>query len=1114
MMDRTVPSTIGKRYVLHERLGAGGMGVVYRATDRLTGSIVALKRVTTPAEQLTFASHSGDGDLSLALAQEFRTLASLRHPHIIRVLDYGFDQQRCPFFTMDLLKGAQTLVEAGQGQDRARQVDLLVQALQALIYLHRRNVLHRDLKPANVLVVDGRVKVLDFGVSVVTSATMEYLSRTTVGTFGYIAPELFAGEPFSRSSDLYALGVMAYEVFAGHHPYDTRNVAVLLHDLLSRPADLASIGVGDDLGALLERLLAKSREERPDDANQVVRELCAATGRPLPSETVEVRESYLQAARFVGRERELDHLSRVLGDAFAGQGSAWLVGGESGVGKSRLADELRTLALVRGVTVLSGQAVREGRSPYHLWRDVLRRLALAVDLAPEPASALVPLVPDIGDLLGRDVPDAPPRDPQGTQVRLLRAVSEAFRRLEGPALVLLEDLQWIGSDSLALLDHLAEGVAHLPLLVVGNYRDDERPHLPDEVPGMQVLKLGRLGAAGVAELSASMVGDAGRRPQVVDLLRRETEGNPFFLVEVVRVLAERAGSLEAIGRTALPERVFAGGVQEVVRSRLSRVPPGAQPLLQLAAIGGRELDQGVLRALAESADRLAPEADLDAWLHACADVAVLEAQGARWRFAHDRLREGVLDALAEGERPALYQRVAEAIEGVYPDAPEQVATLAHLWGVAGDVHKERHYCKLAGEQSVRNSANVEAIRFLNRALELLAAVPDTPERAQEELAMQLALMTPIIATQSWGAPEAGRAAARARELCQQVGDTAQVFSAMYFLQAFYESREGHRVGHELGEHIFELAERTQDPQLTILGHMAVVYPLLFLGELVSARAHAEQVLALYDPRQHCYQAFVYGQDTRVTGLSFAIYALWLLGYPDQALQRSQEMLAWACELDHPFSENWALTFAARLHRWRYEVQAVQELAQAMDQLWVEEGFPLAQTSAEMDKAWARSQQKGIDEEAITAYRQALAACRAVGFELHRPEFLSVLAEMYATIGQTEKGLAALAEALAWVKKTDERYWEAELHRLKGELLLMRDATAEAEASFHQAIEVARGQGARSLELRAATSLSRLWQQQDKREEARQMLAEIYGWFTEGFETRDLQEARALLDRLA
>ncbi|MFQ6105222.1 MAG: serine/threonine-protein kinase PknK [Candidatus Glassbacteria bacterium] len=451
MKRDSYPLTIGRHYLLHEKLGAGGMGEVYKAIDRLTGSEVALKKVTLPTEKLLFTSRSGDTNLQLALAQEFGTLSSLRHPHIISVLDYGFDEKRLPFYTMSLLENAQTILEAGRGKALARQIDLMIQTLQALSYLHRRGVLHRDLKPENILVADGAVKLLDFGLSVSTEWQTARASRKIVGTAAYLAPEIVQGGEASEASDLYAVGVIAYELFAGRHPFDTDDMAVLISDIMNTPADMSSIGVGDEIAGVIGCLLAKDPKERYSNADQVIRDLCAETGRSLPPETLEIRESFLQAAKFVGREKELAHLSGLLREALEGRGSAWLIGGESGVGKSRLTDELRTLALVEGALVLQGQAVSEGGSPYQLWREILRRLVITTELEIGEASVLKALVPDIGVLLGREIPDAPLVDPQTAQYRLFRTFADVLLRNSAtqPIVLILEDLQWAESNSLA-----------------------------------------------------------------------------------------------------------------------------------------------------------------------------------------------------------------------------------------------------------------------------------------------------------------------------------------------------------------------------------------------------------------------------------------------------------------------------------------------------------------------------------------------------------------------------------------------------------------------------------------------------------------------------------------
>lgn len=702
---------IGRRYILHGSLGKGGMGTVYRATDRLSGQAVALKRVS-PSNELMQSVGSGQ-DFRLALAHEFKILASLRHPHIISVLDYGFDDEHQPYYTMELLEGASTIIEAGNDQPLVERVRLLVQMLQALAYLHRRGITHRDLKPSNVLVVNGQAKLLDFGLSIAADQRGDG-GTTAAGTLAYMAPEVLIGGIANEQTDLYAVGVMAYELLTGQHPFAVGDVTRLINDILYNAPRLSTFDLDLRLSLVLDRLLAKSPSARYRDANQVIRELGEALGQPLQLETAATRESFLQAARLVGRDTELKTLSDALEGAIAGKGSAWLVAGESGVGKSRLVEELRALAMVRGALVLRGQATAEKASPYQLLRPALRWLCLLTDLDEPQLCALQVLIPDLCILLNRELPQEEV-DWKAAQTRTLEVIEQVFRRQQQPLVVILEDLHW-ADESLDVLARLAQIVGELPVLLIGSYRDDERPELPMRLPGMNILKLERLSETGITELSVAMLGEAGRRDTVLDLLKRETEGNVFFLVEVVRVLAEEAGQLDRIGMVTLPMHVFEGGVKQIIQRRLSRVPAEARPLLRIAAIMGRELDLGVLRYVNIGGD-------LDRWLAACADAAVFEVHEGRWRFAHDKLRDGVLADLKEDGRRTLHALVAETMEQVYINAPEYTPIIAYHYGMAGNRDKEEHYAVLSGAQSLVSGAYREAINWLDRALVLTLQLP-------------------------------------------------------------------------------------------------------------------------------------------------------------------------------------------------------------------------------------------------------------------------------------------------------------------------------------------------------------------------------------------------------
>lgn len=705
------PPALGQRYILHAPLGVGSMGIVYTATDRLTGATVALKRLSAAGERWRGDSTATDGTQPrVLLANEFQTLASLRHPNIISVLDYGFDAERNPFIIEELLPDPLSIRDAAVGKPLAAQVDLLLQVLRALAYMHRRGIIHRDLKPSNILVVGAQVKVLDFGLAILR-ADAHKLDDSVSGTLAYIAPEILVGAPPGELSDLYAVGVIAYELLAGRHPFPADNAGVLVQDILAGEVDFSPLAVDDALAGVIARLMARVPEQRYASADEAMAALAAAIGLPLPDETPAIRDSFLQAAHFVGRERELRQLTVALEAALAGHGSTWLVAGESGVGKSRLITELRTRALVKGARGLHGQGVSEGRVAYGMWRDSLRSLAVLAEPDTLDLSVLKRVAPELPALLGRPLPDAPDLDATATQTRLFAAVGSALRRLGQPVVIVLEDLHWAGDEDLVLLRWLCNQAAQLPLLIVASYRDDERPDLPERLPEANVLHLDRLSEPAIAALSASMLGNAGRDPSVVSLLQRETEGNVYFLVEIVRALAEDAGRLAHVGQKTLPLQVFSGGIQEVVRRRLGRLPGAAHSLLRLAAVIGRQIDLSLLR-------RVVDDVYLNEWLMTCANGGVLSVQDGVWRFDHDKLREGVLAELNDDARRSLHAQAGALIEQVYVEDVRQATALAYHWCVAGRPDREQPHSARAGFQALELSAFAEAVHYLDRALAL------------------------------------------------------------------------------------------------------------------------------------------------------------------------------------------------------------------------------------------------------------------------------------------------------------------------------------------------------------------------------------------------------------
>jgi predicted ATPase len=490
----------------------------------------------------------------------------------------------------------------------------------------------------------------------------------------------------------------------------------------------------------------------------------------------------------------------------------------------------------------------------------------------------------------------------------------------------------------------------------------------------------------------------------------------------------------------------------------------------------------------------------------------------RYRFRHILFQRYLYNSLDQVERAHLHEAVGNTLEALYEGQTGAMVVIAGqlAWHFqeAGMAARAIDYLRQAGERAVRLSANEEAIAHFTRGLELLETLPHSLERAQQELSLQLALAAPLQATKGYAAPEVGRAYARARELCRQVEETPQLFPVLWLLTSFYGVRAEYRAANEIGQQLLSLAERIEDPLLVALAHWALGWPLLHLGELASARNHLQRMIDFYDLQQHRSLSFLYGQDPGVSCLSWSAWALWLLGYPDQALRRSHEALALAQGLDHPFTLCFAQCIAGvLLHQFRREGQAAQEQNLALVQLSLEKGAVLFQAEGTIYLGLAQTEE-GQVEEGIAQMRQGFAAFQATGAQLQRSRMLAWLAEAYGRAGQAEEGLSVLAEALVLVEEIGERYYEAEIHRLWGELLLMQGNQAEAESRFQHAIEVARRQRAKSWELRATTSLARLWREQGRQEEARESLAEIYGWFMEGFDTADLREAKDLLEQLS
>ena len=823
---------------------------------------------------------------------------------------------------------------------------------------------------------------------------------------------------------------------------------------------------------------------------------------------------------FVGRARELALLHDRLAAACVGQGQLVVLVGEPGMGKTRLLTEFYRSLAGQPVTVAVGQCLSYGQaSPYLPVRDLVRQVCALAE--GDEAAAHIAAVQrwlhesgvrseeDVALMLQLlDLPVAPERlarlSPEArlarTFVLLRHLVLHAAQRQ--PLVLVVEDLHWSDATSEAWLASLVERLADASLLLVVTARPGYWPRWGAHSAATQ-FGLSPLHAQDSRVVVQAVLGHVTLPAERLREMVAHAAGNPFFLEE----LASHAREYGQPGTPGLvPETVHA-----VLAARMDQLPPAAKRLLQTAAVIGTEVPLALLQAIAEQPEEVLQQSlgylQAAEFLYETRVVPALI-----YTFKHALTHEVAYRSLLKRTRQRYHQRTAQVLAERFPDLAEaQPERLAQHYTEAGLAEPAVGYWQRAAQRAMERSAYVEAVAHCTTGLDVLGTLADTPTRTRHELEVQLTLGQALGNTKGFAAPETGHALARARELCQQVGDPPRLFAILAGLRSFYWIRGELQTARQLAEECLTLAQHQPDPARLLEAHQGLGITLYRLGELVPARAHLEQGIALYTPQQdHSLQL---NAPLGLRCFNYAALTLWTLGYPDQALMRLHEALAHAQELSHPYSLARGLSYAALLHGHRWEWSTAQEQAEAALALSTAQGFGYWVGYATFQRGWALAAQ-GQGEEGIAQMGQGLAAIRATG-AVGSPHVLAKLAEAYGGIGQAEEGLHRLAEALAAMDNTGERCDEAELYRIKGELLLRQAVpdAPQAEACFQQALAVAHHQQAKSLELRAAMSLSRLWQRQGKRAEAQQLLAELYGWFSEGFDTADLQEAKALLDEL-
>jgi predicted ATPase len=861
--------------------------------------------------------------------------------------------------------------------------------------------------------------------------------------------------------------------------------------------------------------------------------------------------SFLRALQgrsaFVGREAERSILRRCMEQAIAGAGTVVMVSGAPGVGKTRISSEFAVEATKRGFRAFAGSCYdRDDSVPFLPFVEIFEA-ALAQAPSPEAfrraigadAAEIARLMPQLRRLFP-DIPQPLDLSPEQSRRILFTAVIDLLSRAAqvGPILLLFEDLHWADEGTLSLLNQVARALAEIPVMLVGTFRKHELDpggslaKALDELNRLRLIErieLQGLPLDGVAQMLRALSAGAAPPPAVVNSIHSATDGNPFFIEELYRHLVERGKLLDDNHQfrrdLKLEDIDIPQSLRLVIGRRLVHLDPEIRKILGAAAVVGRSFTFELLEAsTGTDADTLLDA--LEEAERAGLVASTLDYPEAQFRFSHELTRQAVLAELSGPRRQRMHLNVANAIERIHSDTVEDhAADLAHhLWqaGNAADVGRTVSWLERAAKRAREQSAYEAALHDLQSAIELVVNMPDSELRKQRELDLQIARGVTLVAMKGWHAAEVGESYHRARELCRDLNGDPRLFSVLFGLWGFHLVRGDHKLADRLGADLIELKQSTSDASLEMVAHWTAGCSSYFLGNLADARKYLERGIGLYDRQRHRSLAFLYGQDPGMCCLAFNASTLWRLGYPDQALKSGQDALALARELVHPFSLVWCLTNVAIFRATRRDWPATIELIDEGLAVCEERGFESLSAAFVSLQSVALAMQGKVDRARSLLSGVGSLPSRLSGQLLYMPWHLTMLAEAYGNLGQTERALAFSGRGFAIMDQTDERHYEAEMYRVKGELLLKQAQTRnltppnqlEAQECFRKALEIARQQSARSFELRAAMSLSRSMNHTGSRSEARIMLAEIYGWFTEGFDTRDLQEARALLADLA
>jgi predicted ATPase len=1138
-----VISSVISHYRILSTLGAGGMGEVYLAEDTRLERLVAIKFLR--------AELTKDVSRLRRFEQEARAISALNHPNIVTIFEIG-EVNAGRFIVLEYVKG-RTLRAVISNRPEPKSVPAIGrQVASALAVAHQAGLIHRDVKPENIMLRDdGYVKVLDFGLARLTSSegshestadtAMQTRPGMLVGTVAYMSPEQVKADTVGTSSDIFSLGAVLYELATGRKPFKSASEVAVMHQIAyDQPP--APTTLNPDLPLSLETLilamLDKSAQSRPTAAD-----VAAALANEEPSTSVAsaaIAPVPRAARRTVGRSMERERLRAAFHSAAAGRGLMLCVTGETGLGKTTLVEDfLSDIRQADPPAVIARGRCSERLAGAEAYLPLLEALDGLIGVETPAALTMKTLAPSwyIQFAMSRDasVERIITESPTVSQERMKRELVAFLQAIsnDGPLVLFFDDLHWADTSTVDMIAYLAMKLASMRLLVVATYRRSEmllnkHPFLAVvldlQARGIcQELPLELLAREDVEQYLGLEFPQHEFPREFASLIYAKTEGNPLFMTDVVRYLRDRKVIGTKNGRWALVQTVpeietdLPQTVRSLIQRKISQLDDVDRRVLLGASAQGYNFDSAaVARALKMDASEVEERLQSLEYTHGFVTLREEEelpdhTLTVKYRFVHVLYQNALYGTLTPSRRAALSASIADALLAFYGERSSDIASeLALLLQTARDWPRAAEYFLKAARNAARIFANQEAISLCQRGLNVNRRAPDTPDRARLELKLQMTLGFCLMTVKGFAATDTLRTFLRAEELCQQLGDPTQLFRVLFGLSIVSVVRAEYAKARRFAEECLRDAERTNDGAQLVQANWALGLTLQLMGDFTGSRAHLERSVALYDPRKHAARAFLYGGILNRMHLARALLHL---GYASQAEALAREGLHAAENMRHPVGLVNTLSVAVTIEAFHRNTSRIIEMADKILFHADEHGLPYYAAIATIMRGWAKAIETDVDA-GCAEMRAGLAAHRDLETEQQRAYYLVLMADALCAAGRVDDGLHVLDEAVAAVNASDEHFCEAELYRIRGDLLVRDARPDEAGAYFRRAIGVAQAQCAKALELRGVMGLARLSAATGQRDLARAMLHPVFEWFTEGFDTHDLRAARSLLAELS